>query len=53
LSAAGYLADAYAAKGDKQTASVYLSRKLDLARRNNAPKNYLDEIEMKLIEYRK
>lgn len=52
LSAASYLADAYAAKGDKQAASVYLTRNLDMARRNNAPKEYLEEIEMRLTQYR-
>ena len=51
LSAGNSLADAYAAKGDKRAASAYLNRNLDLARRNNAPDEYVDEIGRKLKEY--
>lgn len=53
ISASSNLGDAYAAKGDKQTASVYLNRSLDMARRNNASKAYLQEIETRLTKYRK
>jgi tetratricopeptide (TPR) repeat protein len=48
IKAGSVLSEAYAAKGDKQTAITYLNSVIDLAQNNNAPKEYLVDLGRKL-----
>jgi len=48
IKAGSVLSEAYAAKGDKQTAITYLNSVIDLAQNNNAPKEYLADLGRKL-----
>ena len=50
IKAGSNLSDAYAAKGDKQTAITYLNSVIELAQSNNAPKEYLTNLGRKLKE---
>ena len=48
IKAGSNLSDAYAGKGDKQTALTYLNTVIELAQNNNAPKEYLEDLGRKL-----
>jgi len=48
IKAGSNLSEAYAAKGDKPTAIIYLNSAIELAQNNNAPKEYLIDLGRKL-----
>jgi len=50
IKAGSILSEAYATKGDKQTAITYLNSVIELAQNNNAPKEYLADLGRKLKE---
>jgi tetratricopeptide (TPR) repeat protein len=50
IKAGSNLSEAYASKGDKQTAITYLNTVIELAQNNNAPKEYLSDLGRKLKE---
>ena len=52
LSAGKSLAEAYAALGDKRNASIYMNHILEMARSQNAPREFLEDIEKKSAQYR-
>jgi tetratricopeptide (TPR) repeat protein len=51
LSAGKSLAEAYAALGDMGNASIYMNHILEMARSQNAPREFLEDIEKKLAQY--